>query len=173
MTISKMISRTNRLLDAANFTYEELVEHFDSAIDEINENMWTELPLVSDGYDSYKDPEDESQGTWGEDYDYDSMPDRHQRGYICYRAAHGKLAEEEEVENLFYVYLNTATEWLNKITTTLEVNYINDKVILMNVDANMPGLSYYQTEPGYIVNPTVSAAWDATYENYYNKSGVA
>ena len=146
MTIKDMISRTNRLLDGGSYTYEEFVEHFDSAIDEINEEMWTQLPLISDSYES-ENPDTGEQ--WGEDYNYDNLPDRYQRGYICYRAASGKLSEEEEVDNPYYVYQNMANNWLNKLTTTLEVNYINDKVILMNVDADMPGLSYYQTDSGY------------------------
>lgn len=150
MKIKDMVSRVNRLLDAANYEYDELYEYLDSAIDEINEQMWTELPLVSDGYNTVNEDTGE---IWGDEYEYDNIPDRHQRGYICYRTASGKLSEEEEVDNVFYVYMNTATDWLNSIITTLQVNYINDKVILMNADASMPGLSYYQNGSTYSVTP--------------------
>lgn len=85
MLLSELVRRVNNRLDGENLRYEDMVEHLDAVVDNINETLNTVYPVFSDL----------PAGT----LEYDYFPDRYLRSVVVVGAAMRFYITDEEGGN--------------------------------------------------------------------------
>lgn len=120
-----MVDRVNKLTGQGMYNIEDLLPYFDETIDDINDALATNLPLISSVYHndfSY----DESIGEDPENYEEDELEneyrrihDAYLRNYVCYEVSYRILRDEDEDAEVYEQRAMHARRWLRKLVSNL------------------------------------------------------
>lgn len=136
-----MIDNVNRLTGQGIYSEHQLLPYFDECIEEINEELGSNLPLVSKVY------EDDFSYIVGENPDdyalndirnnYKRIPDAYIRNFICYEVSYRVLRDEDEDQEVYYARAMHAQKWFKRLVATFSDFVLEDsESVLVNGDAD-------------------------------------
>ena len=144
-----MINKVNEIVGSGQYGYDQLVGYFDETIDEINESLYSSLPLVSEIYENTISENSAEELAWmlldpeanvfednSIENPYMRIPDRYLRNYVCYEVAYSLLMSEDEDQEVYYPKFAHSQKWLKRLVAEYSDTTLEDsEVITIGGDA--------------------------------------
>lgn len=173
MKITDIVARINNLCGNGRHTYKSLEGYLDECIDDINEALYTSLPLVSDIYrgispDEMTQTEIDNQiifATENTNNEYTRIPDAYIRNYVCYEVAYRKLRDEDEDQEVYGTKYSHANRWFKKLVAEFSDFHLSDvEAVVVNGDYDelvsaREGINPKDDTRMGFYNPTTSSLW--------------
>lgn len=147
MKIGDIVNRINTIIGHGNSTYSELVPYMDECIDQINEDLGFNLPLISEVYANDFDINDSETADGlvftenSTDNEYTRVPDPYLRNFLCYEVAFRRLRDEDEDQEVYGLKFNHAQNWYRKLIGAFSNYTLTDtETITVNGDVEDVGV---------------------------------
>lgn len=145
MKISTIVKHVNRVVGKGSYSFDELGDYFDEAIDAINSDLNVELPLITEVYaNNFTQSDDEAAN-----YEYAAndvnneylrIPAAYIRGYIAYEAAFRILRDEDEDDEVLAPKQRHAQIWYRRLVAAFNDYTLEDtEVVSIGGDADELG----------------------------------
>ena len=145
MKIADMITLVNKYVGNGNYGFSELTMYFDECIDNINEDLHIDLPLISAVYEAngaFTPIQSEIDAGLvftnnNTENEYTRVRDPYLRNYVCQQVAYRVLMDEDEAEEVLVPKQNIANTWYRKLIAKHNNYKLEDgEMIIMNGDVD-------------------------------------
>lgn len=143
MKISAMIALVNSRVGNGRYRYSDIEGYFDECIDDINENLYINLPLISEVYNGLAELTQTEIDTGitftpaSIENEYTRLPDAYIRNYIVYEVAYRKLRDEDEVQEVYATKFAHAQKWFKKLVAEFgNFRTADTEAVTVNGDAD-------------------------------------